>query len=328
MHRSGTSALTGALAAAGLQLYRPDDGVSWAESNPEHWESDSLTVYNDELLIRLDGAWDAPPDLPPGSLEALDLPESLDPSRVLQSAYPRSGPSVWKDPRLCLLLPFWRQVLPGPLAAVYVWRPALAVAQSLQRRDLIPIPDGLALWERYNRSAVAGLDGIDTFVVDYESVVDDPVASLESVLRWLRSLEQFGDRGPEWDHPAATRSISGDLRHHAPTTQESRDSPLLPEQVQLEAYLSSLEGGHRPIVAELPGQESPWTTAVLRLRGKLSAPKRELEKAVESNRDLTARLEIARREVAGVKQSTSWRLTRPLRALSEWGARRRPRPGR
>jgi hypothetical protein len=324
MHRSGTSAVTGALAAAGLQLYRPDDGVSWTESNPEHWESGSLTVYNEDLLIRLGGAWDAPPELAPGGLDTLQLPAPLDPSRVLREAYPESGPSVWKDPRLCLLLPFWRKVLAAPVAAVYVWRSPLAVAQSLDRRDAIPISDGLALWERYNRSAVAALEGIDTFVLDYESIVEDASPPLASVLEWLRSLDQFAE--VEWDDAAATRSIVGELRHHAPSPQEAEVSPLLAEQRQLEVYLSSLKGGHRPFVADLPGQESTWTTALLRLRAKLSVPTRELESAIELNRDLAARLEIARREVTGVKHSTSWRLTRPVRTVSEWAGRVRPRP--
>jgi uncharacterized protein YraI len=33
---------------------------------------------------------------------------------------------------------------------------------------------GFALWERYIRSAAAGLQGIDTYVLDYASVIDDP----------------------------------------------------------------------------------------------------------------------------------------------------------
>ena len=38
-HRSGTSAVTGALVALGLNGVAPDDRMDDLESNPEHWES-------------------------------------------------------------------------------------------------------------------------------------------------------------------------------------------------------------------------------------------------------------------------------------------------
>ena len=96
----------------------------------------------------------------------------------MAAAYPEPGPVVWKDPRACLLLPYWRSVLPGPLTAVLVWREPLAVARSLQTRDGIPLADGLALWEHYNRSAATGLQGVDTYVLDYASRGRRPGASL------------------------------------------------------------------------------------------------------------------------------------------------------
>ena len=64
MHRSGTSAVAGALANLGLEGPGADDRMDWPESNPEHWESLSLTVFDDKLLDALGGSWDAPPELP------------------------------------------------------------------------------------------------------------------------------------------------------------------------------------------------------------------------------------------------------------------------
>jgi hypothetical protein len=326
MHRSGTSALTGALGAAGFELYRNDDGVEWVESNPEHWESRTLTVYNEDLLIRLDGGWDAPPELPPGWTEGLGLPEELDPVRILDSTYPKRGPSVWKDPRLCLLLPFWREAL-DPLAAVLVWRSPLDVARSLLRRDGIQLPDGIALWERYNRSALAALSGVATYVLDYESVIEQPTSSINSLLEWLVSLRKFSDLDRSWDIDAAVASIAGELRHHAARAHGADDSPLLAEQNQLVDHLSSLHGGHQPLDTDLTFGESPWTTAVLHLRRRLSAPNRELQRALEHNRELGDHLEVSLRELINMKQSTSWRLTEPIRALGARLQRARTRPG-
>jgi hypothetical protein len=43
MHRSGTSAVTGALGALGLGVVHADDRMDWPESNPEHLESVSVS---------------------------------------------------------------------------------------------------------------------------------------------------------------------------------------------------------------------------------------------------------------------------------------------
>ena len=65
MHRSGTSAITGALGALGFNTPHSRDRAGFKpESNSEHWESLSLSGYNEHLLAELGGSWDAPPDLP------------------------------------------------------------------------------------------------------------------------------------------------------------------------------------------------------------------------------------------------------------------------
>jgi len=91
---------------------------------------------------------------------------------------PRPGPDRVEGPELCLLLPYWRRFLPGPHAAVLIWRSPLEVAGSLRRRDGMQLADGVALWEHYNRSALSNLAGIDTYVCSYGSVLADPHGAL------------------------------------------------------------------------------------------------------------------------------------------------------
>ena len=171
MHRSGTSALTGALGALGFNTPHPGERMDWPESNSEHWESVSLTVYNDRLLTKLGGNWEAPPDFPL-EWDGDDVVSELgSPLPILNAAFPEPGPRVWKDPRLCLLLPFWKNILPSPLAAVLVWRSPLSVARSLQKRDGMHLADGIALWERYNRAALENLVGLNTFVCSYDCLL-------------------------------------------------------------------------------------------------------------------------------------------------------------
>ena len=321
MHRSGTSAVTGALVAAGLNSFRTDDRIDWPESNPEHWESLSLSLFDERLLVQLEGAWDAPPDLPKGWEDSPDLPSPAERTGVLEAAYPDPGPAAWKDPRLCLLLPYWRRVMPDPVAAVLVWRSPTAVADSLCRRDELPLVDGLALWERYNRLAIEGLEGLDTYVIGYESVIDEPRSALPQLMSWLRSLEQFGEPGARWDVDRAVGSIAAG-RSRRSSGHEAEADHVQEEQSALVEHLASLGGGHRPLHSVLPTAESPWTTSVLRLRRKLSAPQRELE-------ETRNQLEWARTDIEQFAASTSWRVTAPLRAvvssLEEFRRRRPPR---
>ena len=214
MHRSGTSAVGGVLGALGFQTPAADDRMDWPESNPEHWESMSLTVFDDELMDRLGGSWDAPPDLPDQWETGAAASAQPDPGPVVAAAFPDPGPLMWKDPRICLLYPYWKRLIPGPVAVVLVWRAPSAVAGSLHRRDGMDPALGVALWERYNRSALALLAGVDVFVVSYEHLQLDPRTVIGSVADWLGSLGQFDDLAASWDLDAALATLTGRLPPH------------------------------------------------------------------------------------------------------------------
>jgi hypothetical protein len=338
MHRSGTSAVTGALGHLGFAVPPQSDRWEPSEDNPEHWESRALGLYCDVLLERLGGTWDRPPDPGPDEESDRDLAvdELGDPSEPASDAFPNPGPVVWKDPRTCLLLPYWLAHLPQPVAAVFIWRSPLPVAHSLQARDHTHLADGVSLWERYNRSGLAGLIGVDTFVTRYESIVEDPRGRLGDLATWLGSLPQFAAYAPRWDLAAAVASISPGLLR-----QQANDSDLLlDEQRSLIEHLEQLEGPHRPLTSAPPSAESPWTTALLGDRHQLAALSRQRDALrLQWHEDqgklsvLNAELETTRSDLAEMvelyermRASTSWRITRPLREgqayLEQRGLRR------
>ncbi len=278
MHRSGTSAMTGALGALGFQTSRPEDRMDWPESNPEHWESLSLALHDDDLVQRLGGTWDAPPPLPPGWEEGTIARSMPDPAPIVAAAYPDQGPSVWKDPRICLLLPYWRRLIPGPLTAVLVWRSPVAVARSLEKRDGLPLAVGIALWEHYNRSALAGLLGVDTYVVHYETVLAEPHRAVESLIGWFESLGRFAGLRGRWRRAEAAGSLVAGLRHQS----GDDDGLLLPEHHVMLDRLRSLNGGQDPLgPIELP-PVSPWSATLLESRRLERVRSRELAAAREA----------------------------------------------
>lgn len=338
MHRSGTSAVTGALGSLGFAVPVEEDRWEPSSDNPDHWESRGLAVYCDTLLERLGGTWDRPPEPTQDDQDVGVDSIPGDPSVPAMGAFPGPGPVVWKDPRSCLLLPYWRAHLPGPLAVVFIWRAPLSVARSLQARDRMHLADGIALWERYNRCALEGLAGVDTYVTRYEDIVADPATRLHAIAAWLGNLPQFEDHARVWDLAGAAATISPELQRQQ---SNGDDDLMLPEQHELVGHLERLDGPHRPFPASPEGPESPWTTAILGDRHQLAVLSRQRDELRQTARRLWFEMEAAHGEIAArqthiemledeveaaraelsdvyelyeqMQSSTSWRITRPLR---------------
>ena len=222
MHRSGTSAIAGVLGALGLSL--PVDLMTGGEDNPAHNESWKLSAINDALLGILGGSWDDPPQFEPGWERRPDLIATTETvASAVAAAFPMPDPAVWKDPRTSLLFPYWRSVLSRIDGVVLVWRSPLAVVRSLQRRNDMSEEKGFELWRRYNTSALGAIEGTNSFVIEYDSAVDDPLGTTRSLSKWLsRTMREIEHR--ETTVEAASRMISAGLRNHERSVR-SQDSP-------------------------------------------------------------------------------------------------------
>ncbi len=186
MHRSGTSAVTRVLNLLGVPLRAREDGLP--HTHGERWESRSLMQFNDSLLRELGARWN---DIPP-----LDAPvcgwhrlaaHGAEARLVFRSAHP-TPTWAWKDPRLCLLLPFWRTVLPEPHGIVLVLRDPLEIAASIAARDGLALSASLLQWERSLGHALLGCVGAPTYVLRYPDLVDDPVAVYADLVAFLNEL--------------------------------------------------------------------------------------------------------------------------------------------
>lgn len=172
MHRSGTSALARVLNLLGVSL-GPEDGLMAPQpDNPTgFWESREVARFNERLLGEVGGSWDRPPTLPPDWAGS----SALDPWRrealSLLTSVRSDGASCHavKDPRLAITLPLWRQVAP-PEQVIVAAREPLAVCQSLQRRNGIPLERGAELWLRYVEGAIDH-HNLPTVVVDYADLM-------------------------------------------------------------------------------------------------------------------------------------------------------------
>lgn len=206
MHRSGTSAVAGALRAAGLFGGAPAAYIPPNSGNPAgFWERQDVQTFNDRLLDSLGWAWDRPPPVPPK--EAAPRPSFVAEGRHLVAGIARGVPYFIKDPRLSLLLPWWRQIMRDRFVPVVVIRPPEDVARSLEGRDHLPPAIGTALSSAYRRHLVEGLAGMSAIVVEYPALVADPESGVRDL---LGRLERRGLPGP-YDLEAAVASIQPPL---------------------------------------------------------------------------------------------------------------------
>jgi hypothetical protein len=186
MHRSGTSVLTRCLSLMGLSL-GPE--AMLMKPQPEqptgYWELEPLRAENDRLLAVLGGTWNRPPIL------ASKWPDQLDAftgAMKLRHLFPERASWVWKDPRNCLLLPYWRRclaVLRLQPVAVFIHRHPMDVVSSLRRTRQMAPHLGLQLWSHYNESALRAMEGMPVAVVSFERLVEAPAQTLSGLAAFL-----------------------------------------------------------------------------------------------------------------------------------------------
>jgi hypothetical protein len=287
MHRSGTSATTRMLSLLGVETTRgelipPDD------DNPRgYWESRVLTSLNDRLLIALGCHWSAPPTAQEVSSREAELGGFDAEVKIALAAALGRGPVVWKDPRLCVLWPYWKRVAGPPQAVVVVHRAPLEIADSLRRRNGFSTQYSLALWERHMRSALLAGGDAPVQVEGFSGLLADPRA-------WQRRMTHFLAVAG-FDAGTPERDIADELLiPRAPREEESAFlSCATPQQVELLNLLRALDGSRSDVSPESLPPESPGTTELLHQAQGWWSQKRAVNAFQRTVDDLKPRLEQA-----------------------------------
>jgi hypothetical protein len=213
MHRSGTSMVARLLQDCGLFL-GPEEELGFDSNNGEpHFENVWFVALNDEILSRLGGSWNNPPEFPVGWQTRPEIEALIAQGKKLTKRLGRQYYWGWKDPRNSLTVRFWQRVVPD-LRVVICLRSPLEVAQSLRRRgDLIGIPLFL-FWLTYYRELLSAIPPQQRVVTHYESYFQNPNTELQRVANQIGMEVALG---------VVTRAcahIVDDLRHHRMTTTE------------------------------------------------------------------------------------------------------------
>ncbi len=214
MHRSGTSALCGALGLLGVDFGRKlMPATSWNAKG--HWEHQEIVELHDALLYAHGSRWDDDEPLPSG-WPALEVTRDAE-SRlvaILDRDFRDSSIFGIKDPRMCRLLPLWRQVFElasvEPHYAIVVRHP-WETAESLGNRDGIDDAKGCLMWLNHVLEGENETRGSVRSFVTYTELVADPVGTLAK-LRTQLALAEL--RLPSDVVPSLREFVDPSLRHH------------------------------------------------------------------------------------------------------------------
>jgi hypothetical protein len=241
MHRSGSSAITKGLEVLGVDL---GSHLMAADANNAkgYFEDVAFNQLNTAILRANGQDW-----------YSLSYPNKDDFTgdkftplkeraiELLQGKFEKTDLLGIKDPRLCRLLPFWKDVFDAldlDVAYVIILRDPESIAASLFSRDALPRVKSLYLWLEHMLPAFQETLGCSRCVVNYDQLVSDPEAVIERLADKLDLRERLDQRDLQ---AYVTEFIDARLKHHhgKPTSETGFTSELTR---QLASLLDNVSG--------------------------------------------------------------------------------------
>ncbi len=218
MHRSGTSVLARMLNLLGVDLGANLIKAQTGVNDKGFWEHAEVVEINEALLSRLGSCWYDVRPLPDQWWQDIELDDLKDRAKHFLDTEFSVELALIKDPRLCLLLPFWQQVASGagwsPIVVLANRHPNEVIA-SLCKRDPLSESTARLLWLRYVHDAEIHSRGSPRCLVGYQQLLEDwrEVAHLISAgldLQWPVQPQQVDSVINEEIDPGLRHQIAGD----------------------------------------------------------------------------------------------------------------------
>lgn len=255
MHRSGTSLASGLLSQAGVYFGDEHDFIKANEENPKgFWERKDVRRLNDDLLHQMGCDWSEISNLykekiPDRFVTKFNSEANMIINDLQQSS--DSGVIGLKEPRLCLLMPFWQELLDKSDFFLLVYRDPEEIAVSLQNRNSIPVEVSNYLTEQYLAFAFSAIGKKPHYIVSYRDLVEQPVQATKNIVAAINAT------GQNLLVPEAEKLIE----YSAPELYRSKplDSAFTVSD-RLQRFYKHLEGGNIP---QLDATEIPVSEEVL-----------------------------------------------------------------
>lgn len=221
MHRSGTSALSGIINLMGVDIGK--NIMSPQKDNAKgFYENDKVVSLNEKILSCLDSSWDDVFDLPVNwhkKEQIVDLKQEA--LEIMSQEFETMDLIAIKDPRLCILMPFWMSILSDlgiePVFAIAIRNPS-EVALSLNKRDSFSCEKGGVLWIKYMMCAELYSRGHSRIFISFDDLISDPdgVANhLRESLQINYDKDDLVNKGSQFNN-----FIEPKMKHHNLTGNE------------------------------------------------------------------------------------------------------------
>ncbi|MFP3158724.1 MAG: hypothetical protein RXR65_03005 [Hydrogenobaculum sp.] len=189
MHRSGTSALGGVLQVLGVSMGKKT--IAPDENNPKgYFENENIVFFNDTRLFPFLGTfWDRIELLDVEKIYQ-DIPKKLveEAKQIIKEDYQDSDIFGIKDPRMCILFPFWKKILQDlniEIKCILPYRNPFEVANSLKVRDNFYIEKGLLLWAKYVLYAEYYSRSYKRVFVGYDTLLNSTYQTIKKIEKSL-----------------------------------------------------------------------------------------------------------------------------------------------
>lgn len=271
MHRSGTSALAGA-----LHLVRVDIGTSIIPPNYDNergfFENKTIHTLNEELLEILQITWDAPVLLTKKWWQQPTIIQFKSKAKkIIQTEFGGQSVFVIKDPRLCYLFPFWEEVLTTMDIEIFcaiTVRNAKNVAASLEKRNKFSAIKSHLLYisylfsiEKYTRTYPRIFVNYDTFLQHYPTILNSigTVAAIDLSLSKIKAQELAEFLTPPASTPNETKLKNPFLPYQTETYQTFQG---LTENPNSTDNLQALHKAHQNFLHSFCRKKGDYTTTL------------------------------------------------------------------
>ncbi len=328
-HRSGTSLLASILTQTKAECKDktaydiPNERLRAQIDNPGGFQESKQLVQANELMLSWLGIdWQNPP-LHPINWKNSEIFQRLFAWRNDFRKYALHLDWLDKDPRLCITYPAYIHLLLKRVPIAAIIRDPLEVCCSLHARDGLNISHGLMIWFLYNQHLSKHLNDSYDVLIAYQDLLDNKnqIPSRLSKFLCQRNLKQ------KVDETFIRNSIANSMNSNV-NAKWYRSNSLISQDLwnmqEGKILLLECQEIYKQII-ESDCQISKFRTAFSNtpetIREAYSIYSfnmhRKTETDLNSRQDSEKENTILRSQLEAIKQSTSWKITAPVRWLAK-----------
>jgi len=346
MHRSGTSATTRALETMGANL--GDRLMPSQHDNPKgYFEDLDINALNVELMYSAGVDWHALPSLDLGRLSREQREQYQLRALGLLRDKCKGDTFAIKDPRVARLMPFWQPLfdrLNARVLYVVTFRHPISVMRSLKKRDNFVAAKSYLLWLLHVTEALRSTKGKPRALLNYDRLMESPREELARLAATL-GLELNEQRVDTFVHdfleqglrhtqfsvadldlaesmPPIVKELFRALEllvgDPSPSNEKACQEVLAKAEEFLQNFESiadyewALEGDLEQLGTRLASAQHSLSQ-LQQTQDQLRQTQGQLQQAQAQLQQTQAQFEQAAMAMNSVVNSTSWKLTAPLR---------------